>query len=68
MKTYSNLYPLIYNFENLYQAYLKARRAKRYQEEVLKFTANLEENLITIQNEILHHVYRTGRLPNILRS
>jgi RNA-directed DNA polymerase len=61
MKTYSNLYPLIYNFENLYQAYLKARRAKRYQEEVLKFTANLEENLITIQNEILHHVYRTGR-------
>lgn len=59
-KTYNNLYPLIYDFENLYRAYLKARRNKRYQQEVLAFTANLEENLLQIQNELIWKTYRTG--------
>ncbi len=59
-KTYNNLYPKIYDFENLYQAYLKARKGKRYQSDVLKFSANLEENLITIQNELIWHQYQCG--------
>lgn len=59
-KTYSNLYPRIYDFENLYQSYLKARKGKRYQSDVLKFSANLEENLITIQNELIWHQYQSG--------
>ena len=29
MKTYKNLYPQIYSFENLHTAYRKARRGKR---------------------------------------
>lgn len=61
MKTYPNLYPRVYDFENLYKAYLKARRGKRFREEVLEFTANLEENLITIQNELIWKTYRTGK-------
>lgn len=61
MKTYNNLYPRIYDFENLYSAFLKARRNKRYRPEVLKFTAKLEENLIEIQNELIWKTYRTGR-------
>lgn len=28
---------------------------------MLKFTANLEENLIEIQNELMHHTYEVGR-------
>jgi hypothetical protein len=28
-KTYNDLYKKIYNFENIYQAYLQARRGKR---------------------------------------
>lgn len=29
VKTYRNLYPQVYDFENLYRAYRKARRGKR---------------------------------------
>lgn len=60
MKTIKNLYEKIYDFENLYQAYLSARSCKRYRDEVLAFTANLEENLIGIQNELIHQTYHVG--------
>lgn len=61
MKRYGNLYEQIYDFENLYQAYLEARKGKRYRQEVLEFSANLEENLIQIQNELIWKMYRVGR-------
>lgn len=51
--TYSNLYPQIYDFQNLYDAYLKARKGKRYRKEVLTFSSTLEENLIILQNELI---------------
>ena len=50
--TYNNLFSQIYDFENLYNAYLKARRGKRDRREVLKFELNLEENLIPITERI----------------
>lgn len=59
-QTFKNLYPNIYDFDNLYRAYTKARRGKRYRGEVLKFAASLEERLIEIQNELVHKTYRTG--------
>jgi len=61
MKTYKNLYPKIYDFDNLHMAYLKARRCKRYRHDVLRFSANLEDNLIDIQNHLIWKTYRTGR-------
>lgn len=61
MKTIRNLYEQIYDFENLYQAYLSARKCKRYREQVLAFTANLEENLIQLQNELIFQTYKVGR-------
>jgi RNA-directed DNA polymerase len=61
MKRIGNLYEKIYDFENLYQAYLQARKGKRYRNDVLKFTANLEENLIQIQNELIYDMYQVGR-------
>lgn len=61
MKRYGHLYEQIYDFENLYQAYLEARKSKRYREDVLKFSANLEENLIEIQNELIWKMYKVGR-------
>ncbi|XJZ25934.1 reverse transcriptase domain-containing protein [Bacillota bacterium Lsc_1132] len=61
MKREGNLYEKICDFENLYQAYLEARRGKRYRNDVLKYTANLEENLIQIQNELLYDMYRVGK-------
>ena len=61
MKTYKSLYEKIYDFENLYQSYLCARKHKRYREEVLVFTANLEANLISIQNDLIWQTYKVGR-------
>lgn len=61
MKRIGNIYPKIYDFENLYCAYLEARKCKRYRQEVMTFTANLEENLIEIQNELIWRTYRVGR-------
>lgn len=61
MKRIGNIYPKIYDFENLYRAYLEARKCKRYRQEVMTFTANLEENLIEIQNELIWRTYRVGR-------
>lgn len=58
MKRYGNLYSKVYDFENIYKGYLKARKDKRYREEILEFTENLEENLINIQNELIWKTYR----------
>lgn len=59
-KTYKNLYPQIYSFEALYDAYRKARKGKRYQKEVVRFTAGLEEELIQLQNELIWEEYATS--------
>jgi hypothetical protein len=45
-KTFKHLYPQIYDFENLYRAYRKARKGKRKKEEVAAFELNLEANLV----------------------
>jgi len=58
MKTYGDLYPRICEFDNIHLAYLKARRSKRYKNDVLKFSARLEENLIDIQNVLTWQVYK----------
>lgn len=59
-KTYNNLFPAIYDFENLHRAYLKARRGKRHTPEVLRFERNLEGELIQLQNELIWGQYETG--------
>jgi len=51
----------VYSFANLYDAYLKARKQKRYRAEVVKFSYALEENLIVLQNELVWKTYRIGR-------
>ena len=64
MKTYKNLYRQICDIDNIYLAYKKARRLKRYKKEVLVFTANLEENLVEIFNELTWKKY----VPGIFRK
>ncbi len=61
MKSFNNLYEKIYSFENLLNAYKKARKNKRYKNEVLEFGKNLEENLIIIQNELIYESYKPSR-------
>lgn len=50
------LYERITDFDNLLAAYHAARRGKRYRPEVVRYSANLEENLINLHN---HLVWRT---------
>jgi retron-type reverse transcriptase len=60
-KTFNNLYDDIYDFHNLFIAYEKARKGKRYHNEVLKFRDNLESNLIKLQNQLIYKTYESGR-------
>lgn len=60
MKRYNNLYSKLCSFENLYSAYLKARKSKRYKEYVLDFSWNVEKELIKLQGELLNKTYKHG--------
>ncbi|MGG3958432.1 reverse transcriptase domain-containing protein [Bhargavaea massiliensis] len=61
MKRLGNLYEQIIDYENLWKAYLNARKNKRFRGDVLEFTHNVEENLIQLQNELIHKTYKVGR-------
>lgn len=50
----------ICSFQNLLSAYLKARKCKRYRDEILKFSYNLEENLLKLGEELSGQTYRHG--------
>ena len=50
----------IATFENAEDAYRKARRCKRYREEVLRFTENKEAELCDIVQELLTGTYTQG--------
>jgi len=56
-KTHNNLYPKVCDFGNIYDAFLKARKGKRYRNDVLMFSSRLEENLIDIQNNLIWKTY-----------
>lgn len=60
-RSYGNLWPQITSWENLLHAYLDARTDKRFRDDVLRFTANLEENLANIQEHLLHKTWSPGR-------
>lgn len=60
-KKIDNLYEEIYDYENIHNAYKKARKNKRFRACTLEFTNNLEENLIEIQNELIWKTYEVGK-------
>ncbi len=61
MTVLDNIYDKLCEFEELYQSYLEARKGKRYRGEIMRFTDNLEENLMIIQNELIWEMYRVGK-------
>jgi hypothetical protein len=60
VKSYRNFYERIYDFENLYDAYLRARRAKRGRPDVVRFDARVEEQLFRLQDELRGETYTPG--------
>ncbi|MFA5432781.1 MAG: reverse transcriptase/maturase family protein [Candidatus Paceibacterota bacterium] len=61
MKAFDNLFDLICSFENIYRAYLKARKDKRYKKDILIFSFNLEDNLLEIKEELEKGIYKHGK-------
>lgn len=64
MKTYKHLYPQVYAFENLFEAYQRARRGKPKTPELCAFDYALEENLITLRDELQTQTYQPGGYRN----
>ena len=60
MKSIKHIKEQVTDPENLYRAYLHARRNKRFREEVLEFSANLEDHLYELQKTLRDQTYRPG--------
>lgn len=48
-------------FSNLLAAHKRAKKGKRFRDEVIRFEMNLEENLMNIGKELLNGTYEFGR-------
>lgn len=60
MKVYSDLFPGLCSFDNLYHAYRKARKGKRSKAQVAAFEYNQEEELLRLQEELLNDSWKPG--------
>ena len=58
MKRIGNLFDKVFSEENLYQAYLDARKGKRKKKACYRFTVNLGANLKALHDEIHAGTYR----------
>jgi retron-type reverse transcriptase len=51
-KTCKHIWKDIVVFENFHEAYLRARKGKRFNADALKYSENLEENLLNLLNHV----------------
>jgi retron-type reverse transcriptase len=58
VKTYKNLFAQVYQFENLWLAFHRARKGKRSKGAVASFEYQLERNLFTLEHELHDGVYQ----------
>lgn len=61
------LYSKIYDYNNLYQAALKASEDKKLKYGSLRFFYMLEENIIELQNELIWHTYKVGKFYTFIK-
>lgn len=66
MKTYTNLYNKLCSFENLYHAYIKARKNKTKKDYVIKFENNLKQELKTLKEELELLTYKPKPLKRFI--
>jgi retron-type reverse transcriptase len=64
VKTYRNLWPQLCSFENLWLAWRRARRGKSTRVQVIRFEAELEENLLALQAALEDDTYQPGAYTN----
>lgn len=65
-KMNENIYEKIYSFDNLYNAFKKVSSCNKFKSSSLKFYSHLEENLISIQNDLLFETYEIGEFFNFV--
>lgn len=58
--TYTNLWPELISWPNLIAAWERTSRGRTRQRDVIAFKADLEPNLIEIQESLIQRTYRTG--------
>lgn len=61
MKTHKNLFPRVWDFENLLIASKKAQRGKRREPDVYAFNAEIEKNLLRLQEELRDETWTPGK-------
>jgi len=66
MKTYKNLYQKVCSIDNLFLAFRKARRGKSKKFYVIEFEANLTENLLKLQEELISETYSPKPLKRFI--
>jgi retron-type reverse transcriptase len=60
MKRYGYLWQEITDFTNLLAAARQAQRGKRFRENILRFNYHLEDELVQLQQQLLHQTYQPG--------
>lgn len=60
ISTITNVFEEMFTFEALVEANRQARKGKRFRPEVLRFTDDLEGNLLQLQRELLDGTYKVG--------
>lgn len=60
MKRIGNLYHKIYDLDNLYLAYSKAKQGKSKSYGVIQFEKELDRNILQIQKELMNEAYITS--------
>jgi hypothetical protein len=66
VKSHANLWPRVTSFENLYEAFRRARLGKRTRPDVAAFELDLEHNLLGLQEDLLGGGYRPGGYRNFI--
>ncbi len=65
-RTFNDLFPRLCSWENLLEAYRKARRHKRYKPYVCDFEASREEEILKLQAELASGAYLPGPYTHFL--
>lgn len=60
MKPHDNLYPQVWDWDNLLLAYRKASKGKRGKPPAARFEYHLEDNLVQLQTELRDKSYQPG--------
>jgi RNA-directed DNA polymerase len=66
MKTYTNIYPEVYNLSNLILAWRKARKGKTKKIYVIEFEENLGDNLRELKFELMSQIYKPEPLKTFI--